>query len=69
MTRIKALCLNFGEMVWLEWSELTGEAPEWVKASDTMLHLTLNGFQYYVTIKDFVDFMREQIILQEVIGC
>jgi len=69
MTRTKALCLNFGEVVWLEWSELTGEILEWVKASDTMMHLTLNGFQYHVTIKDFVDFAHEQVILQEVIGC
>lgn len=69
MARTKALCLNFGKMVWLEWSELTGEEPEWVKANDEMLHLTLNGFQYYVTISDFVDFAKEQILMRQLIGC
>ena len=69
MTRTKALCLNFGEMVWLEWSELANEEAVWRQANDTMLHLTLNGFKYYVTLKDFANFVAEQVTMLKVIGC
>ena len=69
MTRCKALCLNFGEMVWLEWSELASDEAVWRQANDTMLHLTLNGFKYYVALKDFANFVAEQVTMLKVVGC
>ena len=69
MTRCKALCLNFGEMVWLEWSDLANEEAILRQANDKMLHLTLNGFKYYITVKDFADFVAAQVKMMQVIGC
>jgi hypothetical protein len=69
MARTKALCLNFGEMVWLEWSELANEEAVWRQANDEMLHLTLNDFKYYIRVKDFAKFVAEQVTMLEVIGC
>ena len=58
MTRCKALCLNFGEMVWLEWSELANDEAMLRQANDKMLHLTLNGFKYYVAADDYEKFVQ-----------
>ena len=69
MTRCKALCLNFGEMVWLEWSELATEEAVWREANDTMLHLTLNGFKYYVAADDYEKFVIDHLTMMQVIGC
>ena len=69
MTRTKALCLNFGKMVWLEWSELANEEAILRQANDKMLHLTLNGFKYYVAADDYETFVINQLTMMEVIGC
>ena len=69
MTRCKALSLNFGEMVWLEWSELSNDEAILRQVNDKMLHLTLNGFKYYITVKDFTDFVIAQVTMMRTIGC
>jgi len=69
MTRTKALCLNFGEIVWLEWSELANHEAILRQVNDKMLHLTLNGFKYYVAADDYEKFVIDQLTMMQVIGC
>lgn len=69
MSHIEAISVSVGEKVILSYSDLSDETATVSVVDDNTLRVTVRGFPYHITARDFADFVLDQVNMCRAIGC